>query len=123
MLQCAAFFAFGLGFLLIPVLLLEGIYQVDDVGEVGWIRLLGAALIGVGAMEAALVQDLDRYRPLASSFIAVPALLSVAFIWILIEGTELFNAFFGWSSLGVTLLFTLGHLWFRRSTEPSPALA
>ena len=115
--QCVAFFAFGLGFLVVPGPFLEGIYRVADAGDVGWVRMLGAALVGVGAMEAKLLSECERFVGFASSFIAVPALLTSALLWGLIEGTEVYNAFFGWSSVVVTAFFTAGHLWFGRQPQ------
>jgi len=120
-LQCAAFVFFGLALMLVPGPFLEGVYQMDGAGDVGWIRLFGATLLGVGAMEWAMIQELERYSGLAPAFIAVPALLTVAILWVLIQGTEVFNAFFGWSSLGITTFFTLGHLYFRREAQSALA--
>jgi len=113
----AAFVFFGLALMLVPGPFLEGIYRVDDAGDVGWIRLFGATLLGVGVMEWAMLSDFERYRGLAPAFIAVPALLTVALLWINISGTDVFNAFFGWSSLAITAFFTVGHAYFRSSTQ------
>lgn len=116
-LQTAAFLLFGVALLVIPRLFLEGIYQVDDAGDVGWIRLFGAILLGVGVMEWQLIANLATVGELVPAFIAVPALLTLAFIWVMIEGTTAFNDFFAWSSLGITTFFTLGHVWLRQRTS------
>lgn len=117
--QCVAFFLFGAGFLFAPTLLLESIYQVPDAGDVGWVRMLGASLIGVGAIELKALTDLHRFTPLMSTFAVAPALLTVALLWSMLSGTEVYNGFFAWSSLAVTVFFVAGHLWFARNTRES----
>lgn len=121
--QCVAFFAFGIAFLVVPGPFLEGIYRIADAGDVGWVRMLGATLLGVGVMEAKLLTDFDQLASFAGVFMVVPALLTLALIWSLLDGTEVYNAFFGWSSVAVTVFFTAGHIWFSRQTSAVNAAA
>ena len=115
-LQCAAFVLFGLALMLVPGPFLEGVYRMDDAGDVAWVRLLGATLLGVGYLEWVVLSNLDGNVAIARAFVGVPLLLTAALIYVLVDGTDVFNAFFGWSSLAITGFFTLGHLWFARST-------
>lgn len=120
-LQFAAFVFFGLALMLIPTPFLEGVYQVDDAGDTAWIRLFGATLLGVGYMEWTLLNHLNDNAPMARSFVAVPLLLTLVLLYTLAAGTDVYNAFFNWSSLLITVFFTAGHLWFARREEVAPA--
>ncbi len=122
-LQFAAFVFFGLALMLVPTPFLEGVYQVDDAGDTAWVRLFGATLLGVGYMEWTLLAHFEGTTPMARSFVAVPALLTLALLYTLVAGTEVFNAFFNWSSLVITVFFTAGHLWFARESQGAPAAA
>jgi len=115
-LQFAAFVLFGLALLLIPGPFLEGVYQVDDAGDTAWVRLFGGTLLGVGYIEWVLLSSLEGNVAIARAFIGVPLLLSFALIYTLVDGTDVYNSFFNWSSLAITGFFSLGHLWFGRST-------
>jgi hypothetical protein len=114
--QLAAFVFFGVALMFIPGPFLEGVYRIDDAGDTAWVSLFGATLFGVGYIERALLLNLDGNVAIARSFVAIPLLLSLVLIYTLIAGTDVYNAFFNWSSLAITLFFTLGHLWFARST-------
>ncbi|MDH3293591.1 MAG: hypothetical protein OER95_04635 [Acidimicrobiia bacterium] len=114
--QFAAFVLFGLAFMLIPTPVLEGIYQVDDAGDTAWVRLLGATLLGVGYLEWLVLSNLDGNIAIARAFVGVPLLLTLVLIYTLIAGTDVYNAFFNWSSAAITTFFAGGHLWFARST-------
>ena len=116
-LQCAAFVFFGLALGLIPGPFLEGIYQIDDAGDTAWVRLFGAALLGIGYLEWVVLSNLDGNYAIARAFIGVPLLLTLVLVFTLIDGTDVYNAFFNWSSLVITSFFTLGHLWFARAHE------
>lgn len=113
-LQFAAFVFFGVALMLIPTPFLEGVYQIDNAGDTAWVRLFGAVLLGVGYMEWVVLTDLDGHLSMARSFVSVPALLTLVLLYTLIAGTDVYNAFFNWSSLIITVFFTAGHGWFAR---------
>ena len=115
-LQMAAFLFFGLALGAVPGPFLEGVYGMDDAGDTAWVRCFGATLLGIAYMEWTLIQNLGNNLAMARSFIGVPLLLTIVFVFTLIDGTDVYNDFFNISSLAITSFYTLGHVWFLRST-------
>ena len=106
-----AAFAFGLGFLLLPEQVL-GLFGVTlDTAGILFVRLLGAAIIGYGALDwfARNAEDSEARR----------AIVVAGFIWHLLGGVVLllgqlsgvFNTL-GWLNVGLLLLFALGFGYF-----------
>jgi hypothetical protein len=105
--QAIAFLIYGLFFFLTPAWTLEGIFGFEKLPPLIYSRIIGAVFLAIVPAEYLCFRRPLERLDLAWFFVAAPGFMLVAFIWEGIAGTYEGTAFFYWSSIFVTLFFTV----------------
>lgn len=115
-LQSVVFALYGVAWFLIPGAVMDSLFSMSD-APVGWIRVLGGALLGIAWLEWMIIQRLEERIDLVWPFAFIPAIFLVSTLWDKAEGTfDGTDAFF-WMVVVVTVVFAALVAWARMGVK------
>lgn len=110
--QAVVFALFGIGWFFIPGVIMDSLFSMPDV-DVGWVRVLGGAFLGIAWLEWAVVQRLEDRVDLVWGFAFLPAIFLISTLWDKAAGSFTGTASFYWMVVVVTTLFAVLVSWAR----------
>ena len=111
--QAIAFLIYGLLLFLIPAWTLQSIFGFEKLPPLIYLRIIGGLFLAIVLAEYLCFRRLLELLDLTWFFVAAPGFMLVAFIWEGVAGTYEGTSFFYWSSIFVTLFFTVV-IWLSR---------
>ena len=113
--QFLAFLVYGITFFFMPDFTLRVLFgfSPNQLPPSAWVRVAGASFLGIAFIEFLVIQYLADRLDLVWPYVAIPALLLIAFIWERIVGTYVGSELFFWVSIVVTAFFFLSVGWAR----------
>jgi len=111
--QAIVFLIYGLLLFLIPAWTLQSIFGFEKLPPLIYLKVTGGLFLAIVLAEYLCFRRLLERLDLAWFFVAAPGFMLVAFIWEGVAGTYEGTSFFYWSSIFVTVFFTVV-IWLSR---------
>ena len=111
--QAIAFLIYGLLLFLIPAWTLQSIFGFEKLPPLIYLRIIGGLFLAIVLAEYLCFRRLLELLDLTWFFVAAPGFMLVAVIWEGVAGTYEGTSFFYWSTIFVTLFFTVV-IWLSR---------
>lgn len=110
--QTVVFALYGIGWFFIPGAIMDSVFSMPNV-DVGWVRVLGGAFLGIAWLEWAIVRRLEERIDLVWGFAFLPVIFLISTLWDKAVGTFTGTDAFYWMVVVVTAVFAVLVAWAR----------